>query len=118
MARKNAERELDNFSPAPLSLRNWRQIAWEQVSADALICPRPAYVFGFWIASNGDGDADGIVYDGQNAGVSKHIHLYTLDELTFAYTWFPPLFFAVGIYIDVGTNVEQIGIQYLPEPVL
>lgn len=104
------------FDPHFWSLRNWKQIRWEEVSVDTLICNVPAFVFSLWIASNGSGEADGIIYDGHNAGVLNFIHIDTVDEAMAQLRWFPPLYFFQGIYIDVVTNVQQIGIQYLPEP--
>lgn len=106
-----------HFDPRFWSLKDWKQIAFEVVGASSLVCNRPAFIFALWIASDGGGEADSIVYDGHNAGVLKLIHLDAVDEAIFQLRWFPPLYFQKGIYIDIGTNVAQVGIQYLPEPV-
>jgi len=106
----------DRFDPASWSLRNWKQIEWVSLINDTIVCHTPAFIFSIFIVSNGGGEADAYVYDGQNAAALKFIHIDTVDEACFQYNWFPPLYFQHGIYIDRGTNVLQVGVQYLPEP--
>jgi len=108
----------DRFDPASWSLRNWKQIQWQVVTVDTLICTRSGFVFALWIASEGTAEADAIVYDGQSIAPTRLVNLYAVDEAMAILNFFPPLYFQQGIYIDVGTNVAQVGIQYLPEPVM
>ena len=108
----------ENVDPRYWSLKEWKQIAWEVMVVDTLVSSRPAFIFALWISSEGTAEADAIVYDGQNASSLKLIHLDTVDESMAQLKFNPPLFFQKGIYVDVGSNVAQIGIQYLPLPVM
>ena len=70
------------------------------------------------MSSNGEGEADSNFYDGQSISGTKLIYMYCLDEAMDQLSWFPPLYFSHGLYLNIGTNVKQLGIQYLPEPKL
>lgn len=92
----------------------WKKVSKIEATVDTKICSTPAFICALGIASNGNGEADGIVYDGQDASGRFHIHLYCVDEATDWIIFSTPMYFRQGIYVDVGTNVEQIVVQYLP----
>lgn len=102
--------------PRSWTLQEWRQIGWVNLSASTIISHTPAFIFAAWICSDGGGEADSILYDGHHAAELKLIHLDTLDENMFSLPFNPPLYFAKGIYLAIGTNVAQVGIQYLLDP--
>jgi len=106
----------DHFDPASWSLRDWKQIAWETFTSDVLVCPTPAFLFSLWLSSNGSGEADGNIYDGHNVNALKVIWIFCSDNEQIQLSWFPPLYFAQGIYSNEGSNVKQMGFQYLPAP--
>lgn len=93
---------------------SWKRIAKRQVEADSLITPDHAFIFALGIASNGSGEADAIVYDGHDASGGFHIHLYCVDEAMDWIVFNTPMYFNHGIYVDIGTNVDQVVVQYLP----
>ena len=104
-----------SLDPKTWSIRDWKNIAWESVHADSLVCPTPAFVFALILSSDGGGEADAIVYDSTSLqATGKHIHLYSADEENWGETFCPPLYFHQGIYVDLGTNAEAVLIQYLP----
>ena len=104
-----------SVDPTSWQIRDWKEIAWETVHADGLLCPTPAFVFGLLITSDGSGEADALVYDGTSGlATGKHISLFCGDEEMIPLNWFPPLFFHQGIYVDIGTNVDCVLVQYLP----
>jgi len=92
----------------------WKYIDWMTVTLDTLVSATPGYVFALGIISNGDGDADAIAYDEHSALGDHYIPLATLDELMFWVTFTVPVFFRKGIFIDIGTNVQAVIVQYLP----
>lgn len=108
----------DIFRLALWDLNIWKQINWQVVTVDTLVSPKPAFVFALWIASNGSGEADAIIYDGMGAGSLRFIHIDTVDEAMDSLVYPTPLYFRSGIYIDVVTNVQQVGVQYLVDPTL
>ena len=106
----------ERFDPASWSLRDWKQIDWETFTQDALVCATPAFLFSAWISSDGVAEADADIYDGHDVNGRKLIWLYCNDEEMLQLNWFPPLYFAQGIYCNKRTNVKAIGFQYLREP--
>ena len=103
------------LDPTTWQIRDWKEIAWESVSADSLVCPTPAFVFHLAIFSNGTNEADAQVFDATSLlPTGKHIDLYCVDEAMDDLAFWPPLYFHQGIYVDVGTNVDKVLIQYLP----
>jgi hypothetical protein len=107
--------ERGSFDPTSWQIRDWKRIAWDLVREDRLVCPSSAFVFLMSIHSDGGGEADGRVYDGTSAiSTGKYFQLYCADERFRAQLFTPPLYFAKGIYVDEGTNVDCIVIQYLP----
>lgn len=103
------------FDPTTWQIKDWVRIAWEDVHASSLVCPTPAFVFFLSIHSAGGGEADAEVFDGTSKNPDgKHIRLYTVDEDMRPLNWTPPLYFAKGIWVEVGTNVDSVVVQYLP----
>ena len=92
----------------------WKKIGKVEVTLSTKICSTPAFIFALGIASDGTAEADAIVYDGQDASGRFHIHLYCVDEAMDWIVFSEPMYFRQGIYVDVGTNVEQVVVQYLP----
>lgn len=103
------------LDPTSWQIRDWKEIAWESVNADSLVCPTSAFVFHLAIFSNGSGEADGQIFDATSLlSTGKHVDLYCADEEMDGLAFWPPLYFSQGIYVDVGTNVDRIFVQYLP----
>lgn len=94
--------------------KDWKKISVLQVAVDGVISMTPAFIFGLGIASDGGGEADAIVYDGHGAVGDLNIHLDAVDEATHWINFYQPIYFRQGIYVDVGTNVAQVVIQFLP----
>lgn len=92
----------------------WGLLQVERVTADRVVHYGPALIFAVAIASDGGGDADADLYDGQSADGKKLFDLYAVDE-AFAQLTFPaPVPMQQGIYVDIGTNCESVTILYLP----
>ncbi len=105
----------DSVDPRTWTIREWKQVAWESVHEDRLLSAVPCFIFAMSIHSDGGGEADAIVYNGQAADPDNdHFQLFCADERYRQSAWMPPLFFHKGIYVDIGTNVDSVTIQYLP----
>ena len=103
------------LDPKDWSIRDWKNVAWESVKPDSLICPSPAFVFSLAIMCNGSGEGDARVFDATSLqGTGKYVQLYCVDEDMNSLNFWPPLYFHQGIYLDEGTNVDRVLIQYLP----
>jgi len=103
------------FNPQSWSIADWKKVDWEAVSIDGLLFPNAAFVFSVSIHSDGGGEADAILYDGTSAlNTQKGIDLYCADEEMAQLNYWPPLYFSKGIFLDVGTNVKKVIVQFLP----
>lgn len=103
------------FNPQNWSISDWQKVDWESVSIDALLFPNAAFVFSVSIHSDGGGEADAILYDGTSAvSGGKSIALFCADEEMGQLTFDPPLYFSKGIFVDIGTNVDSVLVQFLP----
>lgn len=103
------------LDPTSWQIRDWKEIAWVSVNADTLVCPTPVFLFSASIHSDGSGEADAQLFDATSLLASgKHIDLYAADEEMDQLRWLPPLYFSQGLYVDIGTNVDSVVVQYLP----
>jgi len=101
--------------PTTWQIRDWKNIAWEVVHKDRLLCGVPAFVFAMSIHSDGGGESDANVWNGQSVDPgNRHFQLFCADERYRLANFMPPLYFSKGIYVKIGTNVESVMIQYLP----
>ena len=104
-----------SVDPRTWTIQEWKQVAWDAVHEDRLLCPTSAFVFSMSIHSDGGGEADANVIDGHAEDPNDHhFQLYCADERYRQSAWYPPLYFAQGIFVKIGTNVESVSVQYLP----
>lgn len=101
--------KLETYCPA-----YWDKTLSERVTEDRAVHHGPALIFSLTIHSNGDGEADADVYDGESAGGRKQFDLYCADEVMAQLLFPTPVPFMQGIYIDIGTNCEAVTVHYLP----
>ena len=96
---------------------NMLQLAEEttvaRVTADRELSSRAAYVFSVTISSNGSGESDAVLRDGVDATGEIVLDLYCADEEQGQLNFDPPIFFRKGIFVDYGTNVESVVVQFL-----
>ena len=91
-----------------------RQVRFERVAVDSLVCGGPALIYSLTIHSDGVAEADAIVYDGPGAGAKLLLNLYCVDEAMAQLVFPQPVYVDQGIYIDIGTNCQAVTIQYMP----
>ena len=101
--------------PEKWSIRDWKNVAWEVIHKDRNLCNIPAFIFFMSIHSDGGGESDAIVWNGQSIDPAQHhFQLYCADERFKGEHFMPPLYFSKGIYVALGTNVDSVMVQYLP----
>ena len=96
-------------------LKLGKSCEYERSSIARCFCHSPCYVFSIEIASDGGGEADAYVYNGEDASGILTQGVMAVDEAMAQVRYFPPLYFKNGIYLLVGSNVLAVLIQYLPE---
>ena len=101
---------------AAVEIRRFFAVAWEHCSVDTVMHRGKAAIFSIVLSSDGVAEADAVVYDGASAEAKKYVKIYCADEETYQLRFAPPLVFNNGIYVDVGTNVDQVIVQYQPLP--
>ena len=93
-------------------------LAWANIEADAIITREPAWLVGVIVTSNNTtGAADATVYhgtttDGRKIGKFKAV---TYDSRLIPIP-FPGLPCPHGIYVDVGSNVDNVLVIYRMMP--
>jgi len=95
-------------------LEKAKHIANERVTVDTEVTGSPALIYSLTLCSDGGGIADAVVYDGGSNKGDRKIDLRVIDDDMRPLFFDPPLYFARGIYVDVGSNVESVLIQYHP----
>jgi len=83
-----------------------------RVTADTLINPGPAYVIAVHLVAAAGGAATALIYNGHGTGGEAKIDLSAPPSSSDPRLFWPPLYFDKGIYIDVGSNVTSVLIQY------
>lgn len=90
-----------------------KQIQNTLATNDQVIDTKRCYIFDLIIASDGGGDSDAQLYNGQNSSGEKVVALYCVDESTYQYHFDPPLCLEKGAFIDIGTNCESVLVRHM-----
>ena len=83
-----------------------------RLAGDGLVTPTPAFLFSVTITSDGGGDADAKVYDGVSTKAPQVLDLGAYSGDLRQVSFNPPAYFRRGIYVDVGSNVASVSLQY------
>ena len=84
---------------------------WINVTVDRIVSTKPVRIFSIMLSPTG-GNADIHVYDGESTTDPEICAIYALTNLSFLYNMEPGLVTKRGLYIDVGTNVDNVLVQY------
>jgi len=99
----------------PADLLRWlKQNEWRRVTGDSTVQIGPCFLFHVAIDSDGNGDGDATLYDNPGGANGRSFKIYTVDESSHEKNFNPPLYFAQGLYVDVGTNCEAVTVHYRP----
>lgn len=82
------------------------------MSADGIVFQGPGYLFDIHIAAASD-VSDCIVYLGTSINGTKLTELYTIANTSFHHPYWPPVYCAVGLYLDIGTRLRSVSFHYM-----
>lgn len=84
-----------------------RYAGWERLTADEQAARGPLLFAGLILTSDGVGAADVTVYDGQEVTGGRRFSSFNAASGATEVFTFPPVRFLRGLYIDIGSNVED-----------
>lgn len=89
-----------------------KKIAADRVTADSVLSRKACFVHGVHLTGSSGGASTATVYNGESTGDDVKIDLSCAtsgrDNKRFA----PPLYFDKGLYVDVGSNVTSVLVQW------
>lgn len=91
----------------------WELISDEIHTASGRVCEGPAYLFAVHLTANSTGVSTVDVYDGHTTGGRKKVALSAFADGSDPRAFYPPVLFNQGIYLDCGSNVDSVMVQYL-----
>jgi len=91
----------------------WDSISTEIWAADHQVCNGPAYLFAVHLTANSTGVSTADVYDGHTTGGTKKVALSAFADGSDPRAFYPPIFCSQGIYLDCGSNVDSVMVQFL-----
>jgi hypothetical protein len=92
----------------------WKTVRTERMAADRYVNPGPCYLFSATLVSTSAGVSTASIYDGAGTGGERKVDLSAYADGSDPRSWYPPLVFNQGLYIDVGSNVSSVVVQFLP----
>jgi hypothetical protein len=96
----------------PEEIAELRSIRPERVTASRVVSPTPCLLFSVALASDGVGEADAGIYNGQGLGDELLYDLFAVDEAMDSLIFPYPVYLSKGLYIAIGTNVASVTVQY------
>ena len=85
---------------------------WVRITGDTRVYVGPVDFAGLILAADGVGTADATVYDGRDAGGRQFTTFRTPVSRTEPHGPPVPAFFGQGLFINVGSNVEEVVVLY------
>ena len=89
---------------------------WTRVAQDTRLAKEPTIFGGLILAADGVGTADVTVHDGQDAGGRQFATFRTPVSRTESHGPPVPAHFDQGLFVAVGSNVEECIVLYKPIP--
>lgn len=87
---------------------------WEALTADALLSRTPCILWQVVVTADAGGATTVRLYDGANANARRSIRVKALADTSRPVAFTPPLHFAGGLYVDVGTNILEALVSFTP----
>lgn len=89
------------------------KVSYERVTADQVVCPTPCLLYMAHLAGGSGGASTAVIRDGHSTSADAVIDLAApasgMDFVSFD----PPILLKKGLYVDVGSNVTSVLVQYL-----
>lgn|SRR3990167_4892650 len=90
---------------------------WKRITQDERVATGPLVFAGLLLAADGVGTADVTVYDGADAGGRQFATFRTPTSRTESHGLPVGAHFSQGLFVDLGSNVEECVVFYAPLPV-
>jgi len=88
---------------------------WRRITASQNVHVGPVTVGGLILAADGVGTADVTIYDGRDAGGREFGTFRTPVDRSESHGFPAPAHFEQGIFITIGSNVEECIVLYRPQ---
>lgn len=95
----------------------YKKVRIERTAADRCFAKRACYLWSVALAADSVGPATAGVYDGDSADGRQVINLAAVQSDRDHRAYWPPLYLPGGLYVDVGSNVAGVSVQYALDPV-
>jgi len=92
----------------------WKEIARERVTSNQVVCLSPCFLFAVDLISDTGGVSTAAIYDGEGTKDPAVVDLAAAVSESDRARFNPPIFLRRGLYVDVGSNVTAVTVQYLP----
>lgn len=90
------------------------KVAYDPVTADTILTNKPCLLFGLIVLASVAG-GDVTIYDGQDAVAGRKVGRFEGPADESVPILFPhPIPLNNGLYVDVGSNITEVGIYWLP----
>jgi hypothetical protein len=84
---------------------------WTRVTNDQVVSNSPAWLAAVILTDDGNGNADITLYDGESTDDPAILTVRASQNSTKSLTFTQPLKTERGLYVDVGSNVNEALIQ-------
>lgn len=97
-------------------LDHWRSCQTVGVVTSGRVCLGPCFVFSVGLSAKSTGPSTANIYDGAGSAETKRIGLVAVQS-TADFRCYPvPIYFSRGLYVGLGSHVDDFQIQYMPLP--
>lgn len=93
-------------------LKDDKGVGYSRVVADSLVSPEPCFLISVSLVSSAVGVSTAVIRNGHNTDAEAVIDLAALASAVDDRHYNPPMPFTKGLYIDVGSNVTSVLVQY------
>ncbi len=100
--------------PSQWSIKEWKQVATDYMTADRLICPTPCFLFSVFVSGYRNDNGELHLYDNQAAIGNPKYHIRVMSTDSKFIEFNVPVYFTKGMYLDIINKCDSVTIQYLP----
>ena len=91
----------------------WKEIEIVRTAIDVRACQRPCFLFSAALAAKEAGTSTAVLRDGHDENAGAVIDLTAVLSTVDLRNYDPPVHFKRGLFIDVGSNVTSVVVQFI-----
>ena len=96
------------------TLKNqWKEIESLHVSEDTKATGKPCFLYSASLVATTGGAATAVLRDGHDTNAEAKLYLAALTSSYDQRKFDPPLYFKKGLFIDVGSYVTSVHVEFL-----